>query len=540
MIDHDSSLLPDDQPLPSLADWRALAEGALAGASFERKLVSHLEGGLRVQPLYTKQDLPRGEDPAGFPGFAPLVRGSTPLPPAEATTDRLQLDPVGAMARDGHLPLPLDRSIADAASRAASEAADSPLLLVSTESWHDAGATAPQELALAMATGIAYLRALEEAGRSPEGAAIRLTFRLQVGVDVFLEIAKLRAARRLWCRIQEACGVAAPSMDLEARTAWRTLTARDPWTNLLRGTIGAFAARAGGASFLEVRPFDEAVGVPDELGRRMARNTKLVLDEESHLDRVIDPAGGSFYLERLTEDLAAAAWQELQRIEQEGGIVAALRSGSIQARLEEAASKRGADVATRKLPITGVSEFPNLRELPLERKAAAAQQTAPVPGGESIRPLRFERLSERFERLRDRSDAHAAATGSRPCVFLASFGAPSQHLARTTFVDNLFATGGVESNVTEGYKDAAEAAAALATSGARLAVICAADAAWPEIVPLAAKALQEAGAERILLAGRPGDQEAGLRGHGIDGFVHVGMNALDLLESTLSLLQVAP
>ncbi|HEY0839214.1 MAG TPA: methylmalonyl-CoA mutase family protein [Vulgatibacter sp.] len=541
MIDHDSSLLPDDQPLPSLAEWRALAEAGLGGATFERKLVSHLEGGLRIQPLYTRQDLPPGTDAAGFPGFAPLVRGQAPLPPVQEAGESRSEDPVGALARNGHLLLPIDEAIAAAARRAAADTADAPLLLVSTEGWHDAGATAQQELALAMATGVAYLRALEAAGLSLEHAARRLTFRLQVGVDVFLEIAKLRAARRTWCRILEACGVAAPSMDLQARTAWRTLTARDPWTNLLRNTIGAFAARAGGAARLEVRPFDEAVGEPDELGSRMARNTRLVLDEESHLGRVVDPAGGSFYLERLTEDLAAAAWAELQEVEGAGGIVAALRSGMVQDRIEEAAARRAEDVATRKLPITGVSEFPNLRELPLERRPVAAQKPAePAPGGESIRPLRFERLAAGFERLRDRSDAHAAATGSRPRVFLASFGPPSQHLARSTFVDNLFAAGGVEAVTTEGCKDSVEAAAAFATSGTKLAVICAADAAWTDVVAPAAKALREAGATRILLAGRPGDKEAELRAQGIDGFVSLGMNALDLLESTLSLLQVAP
>lgn len=531
MTDERTDLLPDDGSAPSLAEWRAQVDAGLAGASFDRKLVSRLEGGLQVQPLYTRPDLPSAE-PGGFPGFAPLTRGSSPLPPSANASGRRGADPIGAIARHGNLEVPLDRAIADAAATADT-------LLVSTEAWHDAGATAPQELGLAMATGLAYLRAMEQAGRAVDEAAERLVFELQVGVDVFVEIAKLRAARRLWCRILEACGVSSPSMVLEARTAWRTLTARDPWTNLLRGTIGAFAARAGGASYLEVRPFDEALGEPDELGERMARNTLLVLDEESHLDRVADPAGGSFFLERLTEDLAEGGWKELQELERQGGIVAALRAGFVQDRLEESAAKRREEVATRRLPITGVSEFPNLRELPLERRPRA-NAAAPASGGEAVRPLRFERIAEGFERLRDRSDAHLALTGSRPRVFLASFGTPSQHLARSTFVDNLFAAGGVEAVTTDGYPDAASAARALSESGAKLAVICAADASWDEVVPPAAKALRDAGATRILLAGRPGEKEAALRAHGVDGFVHVGMNALDLLDSTLSLLQVAP
>jgi len=530
MTDERMALLPDD-PHASAEDWRAKVEVGLAGASFERKLVSRLEGGLQVQPLYTRADLPSAE-PGGFPGFAPLTRGSTPLPPDARATGRRGADPIGAIARHGLLELHLDRAVAEAASGADGFRA-------STEAWHDAGATAPQELALAMATGLAYLRAMERAGLAVEEAAVRIAFELQVGVDVFVEIAKLRAARRLWCRILEASGVSSPSMSLEVRTAWRNLTARDPWTNLLRGTVGAFAARAGGASSLTVRPFDEALGEPDALGERMARNTTLVLDEESHLDRVADPAGGSFFLERLTEDLAEAAWSELQELERQGGIVAALRSGFVQDRLEEAAAKRREEVATRRLPITGVSEFPNLGELPLERRPRA-KEAMPAPGGESIRPLRFERIAEGFERLRDRSDAHLALTGSRPRVFLASFGTPSQHLARSTFVDNLFAAGGVEAVTTDGYPDAGSAARALTESGAKLAVICAADASWDDVVPPAAKALRDAGATRILLAGRPGEKEDALRAHGVDGFVHLGMNALDLLDSTLSLLQVAP
>ena len=523
MTDERTDLLPEDGPGPSLADWRArLGDPA-------PDLVSRLEGGLQVQPLYTRADLPSA-DPGGFPGFAPLTRGASPLPPDAGA--RRGADPIGAIARHGVLALPLDRAIAEAA-------AGEEGFLVSTETWHDAGATAPQELGLAIATGLAYLRAMEEGGRAVEEAAGRLAFELQVGVDVFVEIAKLRAARRMWCRILEACGVSSPSMVLQARTAWRHLTRRDPWTNLLRGTVGAFAARVGGASFLSVRPFDEALGEPDRLGERMARNTRLILDEESHLDRVADPAGGSFFLERLTEDLAEAGWRELQAVEAKGGIVAALRAGFVQERLEEAAASRRVEVATRRLPITGVSEFPNLRELPLEREARAPE-AKPAAAAESIRPLRFERIAEGFERLRDRSDAHLALTGARPRVFLASFGRPSQHLARTTFVDNLFAAGGVEALASDGYPDAAAAARALAESGAKLAVICAADVAWDEVVPPAAKALRDAGAARILLAGRPGEREAALRAHGVDGFVHVGMNALDLLESTLSLLQVAP
>lgn len=531
MNDERMALLPDD-PHASAEDWRAQVEAGLAGASFERKLVSRLEGGLQVQPLYTRADLPFAE-PGGFPGFAPLTRGSSPLPPDANAIGRRGADPIGAIARHGRLELPLDRAIAEAASNADG-------FLASTEAWHDAGATAPQELGLAMAAGLAYLRAMEHAGHAVDEAAERIAFELQVGVDVFVEIAKLRAARRLWCRILEASGVSSPSMVLEARTAWRTLTARDPWTNLLRGTIGAFAARAGGVSSLVVRPFDEALGEPDALGERMARNTRLVLDEESHLDRVVDPAGGSFFLERLTEDLAEGGWKELQELERQGGIVAALRSGFVQDRLEESATKRREEVATRRLPITGVSEFPNLAELTLERRPRANKEATPAPGGESIRPMRFERIAEGFERLRDRSDAHLALTGSRPRVFLASFGTPSQHLARSTFVDNLFAAGGVEAVTTDGYPDAASAARALSESGVKLAVICAADASWEDVVPLAAKALRDAGATRILLAGRPGEKEAALRAHGVDGFVHLGMNALDLLDSTLSLLQVAP
>jgi len=688
-------------------------ERGLAGASFEKKLVSLLGEGLAIQPLYTRGDLPDagagGEDPAGFPGAPPLTRGAWPLatpggweilqrldhpdPSAAAeqaavelsrgatglrlTFDaafraglspsdpaalgllgeggvhvsradqlapilarlgeesrlaidaggqplaaaalvqaacalqglepsRLQLsldaDPIGALARDGALPLQLEAALEDLGELALWAKAQLPLAttaLVSTEAIHHAGADAVQELAIALSTGARYLRALEAAGLSIEDAADQIVFQLQVGSDVFVEIAKLRTARRLWCRILEASGVESPRMTLHAQTAWRSMTARDPWVNMLRATVAAFAGAAGGAQAFTVRPFDAAVSHPDDFARRIARNTQLILRDESQLHRVIDPAGGSFYVENLSEELGAAAWSELQSLEAAGGVGAALLEGSLQRRLAETAAERRNRIARRKLPITGVSEFPHLEERPLARQlpdleslrakwvkdaserggavagaGVEAAQTSGAPGGAGsasrdasergasrldraselaaggadigalaglfsrggptrIEPLRFERLSEPFERLRDRSDAQLASAGVRPKVFLANLGPVARHLARAMFADNFFGAGGIETQGNDGFADAAEAAAAFTASGAKVAAICGADADYEAMIPAFAAALRSAGATRIYVAGRPGAHEEAWRKSGVDGFIFMGSDLVACLEDTL-------
>ncbi|MEV7643629.1 methylmalonyl-CoA mutase family protein [Streptomyces rubiginosohelvolus] len=394
--------------------------------------------------------------------------------------------------------------------------------------YHEAGGSAGEELGLSLATGVAYLRALTAAGMSVEAACGQLEFRYAATADQFLTIAKLRAARRLWARVAEASGApAAGAQRQHAVTSPVMMTRRDPWVNMLRTTLATLGAGVGGADSVTVLPFDHALGLPDAFARRIARNTSTILMEESHLARVIDPAGGSWYVERLTDELAAAAWSFFQETERAGGLPAALRSGTVAQRLAATWAARSAKLARRKEPITGVSEFPMPGERPVEREPAP-DPYAGAPGG-----LPRVRRDEAFEALRARSDAHLAATGSRPKVFVAALGPAAAHTARVSFAVNLFGAGGIEAVHDPVSVDADTAAGALAASGASVAVLCSSDALYAEQAEQVAGALKSAGAAQVFLAGRPGEYA------GVDAHVFAGCDAVAVLTSVLDRMGVA-
>ncbi|WP_326675594.1 methylmalonyl-CoA mutase family protein [Streptomyces sp. NBC_01237] len=394
--------------------------------------------------------------------------------------------------------------------------------------YHGAGGSAAEELGLSLATGVAYLRALTGAGMSVEAACAQLEFRYAATADQFLTIAKLRAARRLWARVAEACGAAgAGAQRQHAVTSPVMMTRRDPWVNMLRTTLAALAAGVGGADAVTVLPFDHALGLPDAFARRIARNTSTILMEESHLARVIDPAGGSWYVERLTDELAAAAWSFFQEIERAGGLATALRSGLVAERLAATWAARSKDLARRKEPVTGVSEFPQLMERPVEREPVPAGPGAPEGGLPKVR------RDEAFEALRARSDAHLAATGARPKVFIAALGPASAHTARASFAANLFLAGGIEAVHDPVSVDASTAAGAFAASGATVACLCSSDPLYAEHAEGVTSALRSAGAGQVFLAGRPGDHP------GVDSFVFAGCDAIAVLSSVLDRMGVA-
>ncbi len=458
-------------------------------------------------------------------------------------------------------------------------------VMVSSAPYNDAGATAVQELAAVLATGIAYLRAMEAAGLEPTQAHSQIVVQLPVGCDQFLEIAKLRALRCLWNMVLEGCGVApdARRVRLHATTAKRVLTQRDPWVNMLRATVGCFSAAVAGADIISVEPFDAAIGAPDKLGRRLARNTQVVLKEESHLARVADPSGGCWYVEKLTQQLAEAAWKEFQSIEQRGGIVAVLNDGSLRESIEAVRQQRATDIARRKAPITGVSEFPSVKQPPVERQRPdtaaiiaksqerAAKSASPdlssklvalraATDGASIHAavaalrsgaalsalastrgaasapssaLAPWRLASDFEALRDASDEHLRKTGKRPQVFLANLGPVAHHTARAMFTQNFFEAGGFEVLANTGFADATSAAAAWRQASAPLAVICSSDTLYESMVKDVAPALKNAGVSTLLLAGRAGEQEKAYRDAGVDDFIFIGCNVIDTLKTLL-------
>ena len=428
----------------------------------------------------------------------------------------LGLHPLSAMAARGHLVE--EAKVRDAMAGMARRVSDAGFagtaFLADTRAWHAAGATEAQELALALADAVAMIRWMDQDGIGLKAAAGLTGFLVTADADQFLTIAKLRALRLLWARVREAMDVEAKPAAVHVETAWRMLSRRDPHVNLLRTATAAFSAITGGADSVTVLPYTAASGEADGFARRMARNILMLLTEESGVGRVADPAAGSGYVEALTLALAEKAWAGFQEIEREGGLYASLRSGAVQQRIAEAAARRRAAVATRKIPITGVSEFPNLNEPPL-----------PSPSGEkeSVESLPRHRLSEPFERLCDAADAFAARKGARPIVYLATLGSLAEHGARAAWIENLLAAGGIAAQrgpaTIDGFK----------ASGATVACLCGSDAAYEAGTVEMVRALKEAGAREVLLAGRPREQEGALKSAGLDGMLHAGEDVLDAL-----------
>jgi len=461
--------------------------------------------------------------------FALYAQGPAPIL-AQAGTGNLGADPLGLLARTGQDTGTAGQlaQAAQLAVRCASEYPGLRTMVIDALPYHDAGAATVQELGLSLSTAVAYLRALTKAGLSADQAAGQLEFRYAAGADQFLTIAKLRAARRLWSRVAQVCGIgpAGAAQRQHAVTSAVMMTERDPWVNMLRTTVACLAAGVGGADAITVLPFDSALGLPDNFARRIARNTQAILLDEVNLARVVDPAGGSWYVEQLTDQLARGAWDWFQQVERAGGQHAALCSGMIAEQIAQNWAKRSVNLAKRREPITGVSEFPNLGERPVSRDPAP-----PQPGG----GLPRVRRAQAFEALRSRSDALLAATGARPKMLLAALGPAAAHTARSSFAANLFQAGGIETilaEVTDLGDGLTEALAeALAASGARAACICASDALYAEHAEAAATALTAAGASYVVLAGRPGDRADAYTRAGVAAFVYLGCDAVAALTA---------
>jgi len=499
---------------------------------------------------------------------------------AEAVRAHFNADPLAVLARDGFLPMALDDAMGQMARLAAWTSANLPnakSVRVGSAPLHHAGATAVQDLAFSMATGVAYLRALTAEGLSVEEASRQLLFSYAIGCHQFLAIAKLRAARKLWARVIEACGggVEAQRMAMHVRTSKRVITSRDPWVNMLRNTICAFSAGVCGAEVITTGPYDEAIGLPSPHTRRIARNTQTILMEESHIHRVTDPAGGCWFIEHLTDEIAEKAWAMFREIERRGGMAECLESGWVSEQIDSAFAPRARDIATRKEPITGVSEFPNLAEEQTEpepvnfaqllgqrrrtllefkkgrgdvgsiagdpgamRAASAkgatlgelAQAISTGEGAALPSPITPHPYAAPFEELREASDAYLAQCGFRPRVFLANLGPVAAHTARAGFAKNFFEAGGFEVLANNGFKTADEAAAAMAESGASIAVICSSDEMYGQMAEETARALRSAGARSVVLAGNPGENEERYRAAGIDRFIFMKCDVLGVLR----------
>jgi methylmalonyl-CoA mutase len=456
---------------------------------------------------------------------------------------------------------------------------------------HNAGGSEAQELAYVLATALAYLRALEASGVALGAGRRMIYFRLAADADQFLTTAKFRALRKLWARVEEACGLVQAPVFIAAETAWRMMTRRDPFVNMLRATMAVVAAGLGGADSIAVLPHTAAIGLPDGFARRIARNTQLILLEESNLAKVADPAAGSGALERLTHELCVAAWSLFQEIEKAGGAAAALEQGLIQAKVAAVRAAREKAIAQRKDALTGTSEFPDIAEAPVEVLAPSPPRSAPSPqsksavadfdhsvdgpkpaytrfrlgegrgggsggsathvphsttptpnpspqgGGEKTLPCR--RLAEPFEALRDASDRALERTGERPKVFLANLGSLADFTARATFAKNFFEAGGIAAVTNDGFRSREDMLAAFNASGAGLVCLCASDAGYAVDAAEAATALRAAGATHIYLAGRPGELEAALKAAGVGTFIYVGCDVVATLTAAHAIVAAA-
>jgi methylmalonyl-CoA mutase len=498
--------------------------------------------------------------------LAALLAAAVDTKAAGSALIAFNVDPVGALARTGALPGPAEEEIAQAASFARDVAGEFPkasALRADSRPVHEAGGTEVQELAFLVACGAEYVRALMTAGLSADNASRAILFTCSVGADYQIEMAKLRAARRMWGRVAEAFGANGPAagMKLQAVTSRRMLTRRDPWVNILRNTAACFAAGVGGADIVTVRTLTDAMGLPGKLARRLARNTQVIAQEESSLGKVIDAPGGAWAIEKLGDDLAKAAWALFQQIEREGGVTRALQLDGFQAGVATARAARLAAAAKRRELITGVTDFPLINEevpsvevvnLPnIVRRAAEASGRAPAARswfslktaaidkatladlsrtgdtGAEAEPFWPIRLAEPFERLRDLADQRTAV-GRAPRVFLAGLGPLAEHSTRLQYAQNFFAAGGI--GVESANGDAAALARAAKSSACSLACICGSDRRYAEEAIGAARALKEAGIARVYLAGKPGDREKDLRDAGVDEFIHAGVDVLASLE----------
>jgi methylmalonyl-CoA mutase len=405
---------------------------------------------------------------------------------------------------------------------------------------HEAGGTEAQELAVALACGITYLRELTASGMSAADAARTILFTLSVGPDTLIEASKLRALRLCWARVLEASGVAPEhrAARIQAVTSRRMMTRYDSNTNILRVTTAAFGAAVGGADAITALPFTDALGLPTPFARRVARNTQHVLLEESRLAHVADPAGGAWFVEKLTRELAEAAWTKMQAIEAKDGIVAAQADG-LWREIEQSRAVRQTLFNTRRETITGISDFP-LLDAPLpEFETVADRPAGRFEGkvnaldshGPALTPVRW---AAPFERLRDAMEAR----GPRPAVFFANMGALAEFSPRAQWTRNLFGAGGVASiGAEEAHATMETLIDAFRLTKARVAVITGADARYAEHAENAAQRLKAAGADWVLMAGKPGDNEAKWRAAGVDQFVFAGQDVIDALETVQEALR---
>ncbi len=514
----------------------------------------------------------------------------------------VEADPLAYLAEHGELPVSFDAAMCEMKAVTEWVKENAPELKtvgVSTSVYHNAGASAVQELAFALATAVEYLTALTEKGMSPDDAAGKIKFNFSVGTFYFMEISKLRAARVLWSKVLEQYGVSEENrkMFIHAKTSDYTKSVYDPYVNMLRTTTEAFSAVVGGVDSLHTSPFDTAIGMSDEFSRRIARNVQTILKEESHLDQLIDPAGGSYYVESLTNEVAKKAWELFLEVEEKGGMLEVLKAGYPTAVINEVVAARNKNIQKRKEAIVGINMYANMQEKKIaprkfdnaefQKKRAEYLQAFRTSGnseknnsilaklqqladkasegaidtateallegatlGEVSKSLRanagdavkveklnVHRVTELFENLRDVSLAYKEKNGHAPKVFLANMGTLKQFKARADFSRGFFEAGGFEVIYPNGFDKVEDAAKAAAEAGAKAAVLCSTDDAYVEYVAPFVKALKNTDKDAVaILAGYPKDQIETYKEAGMDDFIFLGADVYSILSGLLKKL----
>lgn len=538
---------------------------------------------------------------AGFGGYHSMLLFSAFLKKNKIDFKKVkggfEIDPLGYAITYGELPVPEEKvfeCIGGVTKWSNINLPGFKTLNINTLPYHNAGASSVQELAFALATGVEYINQLLEHGLKIDEIASRMIFTFGLGSFYFMEVAKLRAARLLWAKIiQEYSGNdESKKMVIHTQTSFHNRTAYDPYVNMLRTTTETFSAIVGGADSITSGPFDEVFGMPDEFSRRIARNTQIVLKEESHLDSTIDPAGGSYYIEKLTDEIAKKSWELFVEIQNKGGMLKALKEGYPQSEIEKTDSERKKDFAKRKSVLVGTNMYANMKEEKLEfrkhdfekiQKQRAeqikkiksindskdlltnikkVQKEKPeelietcidaVLHGATIgdisktlksgdekpvtyRPLKIHRASEIFEELRDKALEYKEKNGFAPKIFLSTMGPVKQHKPRADFSRGFFEVGGFDVIYKKGFDTTDEAVSEAVNSGARIVTICSTDETYPELVPALAKGLKEKIKDvKIILAGYPKELVEQLKKDGVDEFIFLGADVHKILKSLLN------
>lgn len=503
----------------------------------------------------------------------------------------LVADPLSIFATEGELPRPLNQlydEMASMVSLSANASGDFSPVGISMIAYAESGATALQELSIGLASAAEYLRAMVSRGISMDDAAGSISFFVALSSDFFKNIAKVRAFRSLWANLVKAFGGDEQSqkVKLHAFTKQYNKTVHDPYVNLLRATTEAYAGVLAGCDSISVSPFNEVYSLPDEISRRISRNIQIILKEECHGHKVIDPAGGSWFVESLTENMAKEAWKEFQNIESKGGLLASLKEGYIQEKIGEVVKSKKADVATRKSVIIGTNMFPDLEEssggedlpdfeaIALDRKsectsfktrrknvidldssnhpdsidslsslvteatnkgATLGELSLLISGGKkeefTIQPLSLDRLASDFEELRKKAAEYKSKQGSWPKIFLTNIGPLRQHKARADFTAGFVQPGGFETIYSDGFDTVGDAVQATLNSKASICVICSTDDTYPDLVPDFTKQVKSNNPDMmVVVAGFPKDHIDAFKDAGVDEFIHLKANNLELLK----------